>query len=126
MICDIGHHTVSQTTVQVQLGILDSTVYNWLSMLNSGDHVQRYIRASAISDHINRLGKVRILCISIWLIIMCFPCVRPRKPIGWRRVTEAVITLSGRFKWHTGGHSICTGADSIYRVCHPGEYPYTG
>ena len=32
---------------------------------------------------------------------------------------EAVITLSGRFKWHTGG-SWRTGADGVYRVHHAG------
>ena len=51
-------------------------------MLDGGEHVQRYIRASAISDCINELGEVRILHISILLIIPCFPCARPKKPIN--------------------------------------------
>ena len=88
-------------TAQVQLGILESAVYNWLGMLNGDGHVQRYIRASTISDHINELGEVRILHILIWLIITHFPCARLKKPInekgihhGWRRAMEVVITLS--------------------------------
>ena len=88
-------------TAWVQLKILESAVYNWLGMLNGDGHVQRYIRASTISDHINELGQVRILHILIWLIITHFPCARLKKPInekgihhGWRRAMEVVITLS--------------------------------
>ena len=93
IVVSLGHIGM---TAWVQLGILDSAVYNWLSMLNGGEHVQRYIRASAISDHINELGKVRILHISIWLIITHFPCAKPKKPINEK---ECIMVGGEQHRW---------------------------